>query len=71
LIAKFASGGFAGELPVDFDPVWIHPAIPGVSFLPQHLEGTHLAVCGESEASASAAMRRVQSLAGFTFEIPG
>ncbi len=35
------------------------------------IEATHLAVCGESEESASAAMRRVQSLAGFTFEIPG
>jgi len=33
------------------------------------IEATHLAVCGESEESASAAMRRVQSLAGFTFEI--
>jgi hypothetical protein len=33
------------------------------------IEATHLAVYGESEESASAAMRRVQSLAGFTFEI--
>ena len=38
-IAEFASGGFAGELPVDFDPVAIHPAVPSVSFPPQHLEG--------------------------------
>jgi hypothetical protein len=38
-IAEFASSGLAGELLVDFDPVAIHPAIPGVSFPPQHLEG--------------------------------